>query len=135
MIQKKLNKNIDAYNQAKLELEATEQDYNNLVEEAKKLKGQLGQENTSAVETFSQMSVVGLVPIASFEIMGWRTIPNHSNCNMDCERRKRTRDLYAGFDVKFDPGESSLKDFIKKPDWSTAQGARKFLMIKETFGY
>ena len=119
-------KNIDTYNQAKLELEATEQDYNNLVEEAKKLKGQLGQENTSAVETFSQMSVVGLVPIASFESWDGERYQTTQIAIWTAKEEKRTRDLYAGFDVKFDPGESSLKDFIKNTDWSTAQGARKF---------
>ena len=35
--------------------------------ELKKIKGKLLKENTSVVETLSQMNVVGLFPIANFE--------------------------------------------------------------------
>ena len=72
------------------------------------------------------MSVVGLVPIASFESWDGEQYQTTQIAIWTAKEEKRTRDLYAGFDVKFDPGESSLKDFIKNTDWSTAQGARKF---------
>jgi hypothetical protein len=126
-------KNIDAYNEAKAELEATEEDYNNLVAEAETLKGKLGQENVSSVETFASMSVVGLVPIASFEAWDGETYTTTQIAIWTNKEEKRTRELYAGMDVKFDAGEMSLKDFIKSTDWSTAQGARKFFDDKGNF--
>jgi len=124
---------IDAFNQAKLELETTEQDYNNLVSEAESLKGQLTQENTSSVETFSKMSVVGLIPIASFEAWDGEQYSTTQIAIWSNKEEKRTRELYAGKDIKFDPGESSLNSFIKSTDWSTAQGARKFFDDKGNF--
>ena len=126
-------KNIDAYNEAKAELEATEQDYNNLVAEAETLKGKLGQENVSSVETFASMSVVGLVPIASFESWDGETYSTTQIAIWSNKEEKRTRELFSGMDVKFDPGEMPLKDFIKSTDWSTAQGARKFFDDKGNF--
>lgn len=126
-------KNIDAYNEAKAELESTEEDYNNLVAEAETLKGKLGQENVSSVETFASMSVVGLVPIASFEAWDGETYTTTQIAIWTNKEEKRTRELYAGMDVKFDAGEMSLKDFIKSTDWSTAQGARKFFDDKGNF--
>ena len=126
-------KKIDAYNQAKLELEATEQDYNSLVTEAEALKGKLGQENLSSVETFSSMSVVGLVPIASFESWDGENYSTTQIAIWTNKEERRTRELYSGMDVKFDPGEISLKEFVKSTDWSTAQGARKFFDDKGNF--
>jgi len=126
-------KKIDAYNQAKLELEATEQDYNSLVAEAETLKGKLGQENISSVETFSSMSVVGLVPIASFESWDGENYSTTQIAIWTNKEERRTRELYSGKDVKFDPGETSLKDFVRSTDWSTAQGARKFFDDKGNF--
>ena len=126
-------KKIDAYNQAKLELEATEEDYNSLVAEAETLKGKLGQENISSVETFSSMSVVGLVPIASFESWDGENYSTTQIAIWTNKEERRTRELYSGMDVKFDPGETSLKDFVRSTDWSTAQGARKFFDDKGNF--
>ena len=124
---------VDAFNQAKLELESTEQDYNSLVSEAESLKGKLAQENISSVETFSKMSVVGLVPIASFESWDGEQYSTTQIAIWTNKEEKRTRELYAGKDVKFDPGETSLNAFIKSTDWSTAQGARKFFDDKGNF--
>ena len=81
------------------------------------------------------MSVVGLVPIASFESWDGEQYQTTQIAIWTAKEEKRTRDLYAGFDVKFDPGESSLKILSKIQIGLLLKVQENFLMIKETFGY
>ena len=129
-VEKKL---ADDLAKAKAELEATENDLNNLKNELETLRGSLQQENVSSIETFSKMNVVGLVPIASFESWDGEQYATTIVSIWTTKEEERARALYSGQDVVFDPGSSSVKDFINSTDWSTAQGVRKFFDDKGNF--
>ena len=120
--------------EAKTALESTENDLNGLKTELETLRGSLQQENVSSIETFSKMNVVGLVPIASFESWDGEQYATTIVSIWTIKEEQRARALYSGQEVLYEPGSSSVKDFIKNTDWSTAQGVRKFLIIKEIFG-
>ena len=49
------------------------------------------------------------------------------------KEEERARALYSGQEVVYEPGSSSVKDFINSTDWSTAQGVRKFFDDKGNF--
>ena len=129
-IEKKL---ADDLAKAKADLEATETDLNNLKNELETLRGSLQQENVSSIETFSKMNVVGLVPIASFESWDGEQYATTIVSIWTTKEEERARLLYSGQDVAYDPGSSSVKDFINSTDWSTAQGVRKFFDDKGNF--
>ena len=117
---------VDDLEKAKTDLEATENDLNNLKNELETLRGSLQQENVSSVETFSKMNVVGLVPIASFESWNGEQYATTIVSIWTTKEEERARALYSGNEVTYEPGNSSVKDFINGTDWSTAQGVRKF---------
>lgn len=119
-------KQADNLARAKADLEATENDLNNLKNELESLRGSLQQENVSSIETFSKMNVVGLVPIASFESWDGEQYATTIVSIWTTKEEERARALYSGQEVIYDPGSSSVKDFINSTDWSTAQGVRKF---------
>jgi len=129
-IEKKL---ADDLAKAKADLEATENDLNNLKNELETLRGSLQQENVSSIETFSKMNVVGLVPIASFESWDGEQYATTIVSIWTTKEEERARALYSGQDVAYEPGSSSVKDFINSTDWSTAQGVRKFFDDKGNF--
>jgi hypothetical protein len=129
-VEKKL---ADDLAKAKADLEATENDLNNLKNELETLRGSLQQENVSSIETFSKMNVVGLVPIASFESWDGEQYATTIISIWTTKEEERARALYSGQDVAYDPGSSSVKDFINSTDWSTAQGVRKFFDDKGNF--
>ena len=129
-VEKKL---ADDLAKAKEDLEATETDLNNLKNELETLRGSLQQENVSTIETFSKMNVVGLVPIASFESWDGEQYATTIVSIWTTKEEERARLLYSGQDVAYDPGSSSVKDFINSTDWSTAQGVRKFFDDKGNF--
>ena len=129
-VEKKL---ADDLAKAKADLEATETDLNNLKNELETLRGSLQQENVSSIETFSKMTVVGLVPIASFESWDGEQYATTIVSIWTTKEEERARMLYSGQDVAYDPGSLSVKDFINSTDWSTAQGVRKFFDDKGNF--
>ena len=129
-VEKKL---ADDLAKAKADLEATETDLNNLKNELETLRGSLQQENVSSIETFSKMNVVGLVPIASFESWDGEQYATTIVSIWTTKEEERARLLYSGQEVAYDPGSSSVKDFINSTDWSTAQGVRKFFDNKGNF--
>ncbi len=129
-VEKKL---ADDLAKAKADLEATETDLNNLKNELETLRGSLQQENVSSIETFSKMNVVGLVPIASFESWDGEQYATTIVSIWTTKEEERARLLYSGQEVAYDPGSSSVKDFINSTDWSTAQGVRKFFDDKGNF--
>ena len=129
-VEKKL---ADDLAKAKADLEATETDLNNLKNELETLRGSLQQENVSSIETFSKMNVVGLVPIASFESWDGEQYATTIVSIWTTKEEERARLLYSGQDVAYDPGSSSVRDFINSTDWSTAQGVRKFFDDKGNF--
>ena len=129
-VEKKL---ADDLAKAKADLEATETDLNNLKNELETLRGSLQQENVSSIETFSKMNVVGLVPIASFESWDGEQYATTIVSIWTTKEEERARLLYSGQDVAYDPGSSSVKDFVNSTDWSTAQGVRKFFDDKGNF--
>ena len=124
---------VDDLAKAKADLEATETDLSNLKDELETLRGSLQQENVSSVETFSKMNVVGLVPIASFESWDGEQYATTIISIWTVKEEERTRALYSGQEVVYEPGASSVKDFINSTDWSTAQGVRKFFDDKGNF--
>ena len=129
-VEKKL---ADDLAKAKADLEATENDLNNLKNELETLRGSLQQENVSSIETFSKMNVVGLVPIASFESWDGEQYATTIVSIWTTKEEVRARALYSGHEIVYDPGSSSVKDFINSTDWSTAQGVRKFFDDKGNF--
>ena len=129
-VEKKLIKDLA---EAKIALEATENDLNGLKTELEALRGSLQQENVSSIETFSKMNVVGLVPIASFESWDGEQYATTIVSIWTIKEEQRARALYSGQEVVYEPGSSSVKDFIKNTDWSTAQGVRKFFDDKGNF--
>ena len=129
-VEKKL---ADDLAKARADLEVTETDLNNLKNELETLRGSLQQENVSSIETFSKMTVVGLVPIASFESWDGEQYATTIVSIWTTKEEERARMLYSGQDVAYDPGSLSVKDFINSTDWSTAQGVRKFFDDKGNF--
>ena len=79
------------------------------------------------------MNVVGLVPIASFESWDGEQYATTIVSIWTIKEEQRARALYSGQEVVYEPGSSSVKDFIKNTDWSTAQGVRKFFDDKGNF--
>ena len=122
----KLNKKQkDNLSKARTDLEATENDLNGLKTELETLRGSLQQENVSSVETFSKMNVVGLVPIASFESWDGEQYATTIVSIWTIKEEQRTRALYSGQEVSYEPGDIAVKDFVNNTDWSTAQGRKK----------
>ena len=126
-------KTKDNLSKARTDLEATENDLNGLKTELETLRGSLQQENVSSIETFSKMNVVGLVPIASFESWDGEQYATTIVSIWTIKEEQRTRALYSGQEVSYEPGDIAVKDFVNNTDWSTAQGVRKFFDDKGNF--
>ena len=120
-------------NDARAELNKSEQALNKVKAELKKIKGKLLKENTSVVETLSQMNVVGLFPIANFESWDGKQYQTTVICVWSTKEEKRARAIFAGQDIQFDPSDLSLNDYLENEDWSSAQGMRKFIDNKGNF--
>ncbi len=84
-------------------------------------------ENTSVVETLSQMNVVGLFPIANFESWNGKQYQTTIICVWSTKEEKRARAIFAGKNIPFEPSELSLNDYLENQDWSSSQGMRKFI--------
>ena len=115
------------------ELNKSEQALNKVKAELKKIKGKLLKENTSVVETLSQMNVVGLFPIANFESWDGKQYQTTIICVWSTKEEKRARAIFAGQDIQFEPSDLSLNDYLENEDWSSAQGMRKFIDNKGNF--
>ena len=120
-------------NDAITELNKSEQALNKVKAELKKIKGKLLKENTSVVETLSQMNVVGLFPIANFESWDGKQYQTTVICVWSTKEEKRARAIFAGQDIQFDPSDLSLNDYLENEDWSSSQGMRKFIDNKGNF--
>ena len=136
-IQKKVKK-ADAkiakeLNDARAELNKSEQALNKVKAELKKIKGKLLKENTSVVETLSQMNVVGLFPIANFESWDGKQYQTTVICVWSTKEEKRARAIFAGQNIQFEPSDLSLNDYLENEDWSSSQGMRKFIDNKGNF--
>ncbi len=114
-------------NDARAELNKSEQALNKVKAELKKIKGKLLKENTSVVETLSQMNVVGLFPIANFESWDGDQYQTTIICVWSLKEEKRARAIFAGQNIKFEPSELSLNDYLENQNWESAQGMRKFI--------
>ena len=120
-------------NDARAELNKSEQALNKVKAELKKIKGKLLKENTSVVETLSQMNVVGLFPIANFESWDGDQYQTTIICVWSTKEEKRARAIFAGIDMQFEASELSLNDYLENQDWTTSQGMRKFIDNKGNF--
>ncbi len=120
-------------NDARAELNKSEKALNKVKAELKKIKGKLLKENTSVVETLSQMNVVGLFPIANFESWDGKQYQTTVICVWSTKEEKRARAIFAGQDIQFDPSDLSLNDYLENENWSSSQGMRKFIDNKGNF--
>ena len=137
----KLNIKIDAsgkkkakdLKKAEAELLALESEISSLKQLAKKLQGQISQENTSFVKTLSSMTLVGAYQVAHFEsfVDGQYEIAVIKMWSPEQEQRSLA--LLKGVPIKLEPGNMSVKDYIKTTNWASAIGGRKFIDDKGEF--
>ena len=137
----KLNIKIDAsgtkraedLKKAEAELLALESEISSLKQLAKKLQGQISQENTSSVKTLSSMTLVGAYQVAHFEsfVDGQYEIAVIKMWSPEQEQRSLA--LLKGVPIKLEPGNMSVKDYIKTTNWASAIGGRKFIDDKGEF--
>lgn len=110
------------------ELLALESAISSIKAEAEQLKGALLQENTSAIETFASMPLVGAMTAAQFE--SW-VDGEYAVTNVLVWSPKQEKNIRALVDGVKNPdlpkGKQSLSNFIKQNNWATATGGRKFL--------
>ena len=118
---------------ARESLAQTQSNLDNIKAELKRIKGSLLKENTSVVETLSQMNVVGLFPIANFESWDGEQYSTTIICIWSTEEEKRARAFMSGQKVDFEPSNISIIDFLENQDWSSAQGMRKVVDNKGNF--
>ena len=137
----KLNIKIDAsgtkraedLKKAEAELLALESEISSLKQLAKKLQGQISQENTSSIKTLSSMTLVGAYQVAHFEsfVDGQYEIAVIKMWSPEQEQRSLA--LLKGVPIKLEPGNMSVKDYIKTTNWASAIGGRKFIDDKGEF--
>ena len=122
-----------ALKKAEKELLSIENEIEDLKKLAKKLQGQLSQENTSSVKTLSSMTLVGAFQVAHFEsfVDGQYEISIIKMWSPKQEQRALA--LMKGIPVKLSPGNLSVKDYIKSTNWASAIGGRKFIDNKGEF--
>ena len=127
------NKKAKALKKAENELLAVETEINELKSLAKKLQGQLSQENTSTVKTLSSMTLVGAFQVAHFEsfVDGQYEIAIVKMWSPQQEQRSLA--LMKGISINLEPGNMSVKDFIESTNWQSAIGGRKFIDNKGEF--
>ena len=137
----KLNIKIDAsgtkraedLKKAEAELLALESEISSLKQLAKKLQGQISQENTSSIKTLSSMTLVGAYQVAHFEsfVDGQYEIAVIKMWSPEQEQRSLA--LLKGVPIKLEPGNMSVKDYIQTTNWASAIGGRKFIDDKGEF--
>ena len=137
----KLNIKIDAsgtkraedLKKAEAELLALESEISSLKQLAKKLQGQISQENTSFIKTLSSMTLVGAYQVAHFEsfVDGQYEIAVIKMWSPEQEQRSLA--LLKGVPIKLEPGNMSVKDYIQTTNWASAIGGRKFIDDKGEF--
>jgi hypothetical protein len=118
---------------ARTSLVETQTNLDSVKAELKKIKGSLLKENTSVVETLSQMNVVGLFPIANFESWDGEQYSTTIICIWSTKEEKRARAMMSGEKIDFEPTEVSIVDFLENQDWSSAQGMRKIVDNRGNF--
>ena len=111
------NKKAKALKKAENELLAVETEINELKSLAKKLQGQLSQADTSTVKTLSSMTLVGAFQVAHFEsfVDGQYEIAIVKMWSPQQEQRSLA--LMKGISINLEPGNMSVKDFIKSTNW------------------
>ena len=127
------NKKAQAVKKAENELLSIETEISELKVLAKKLQGQLSQENTSSVKTLSSMTLVGAFQVAHFEsfVDGQYEIAIIKMWSPKQEQRALA--LMKGVPVNLSPGNLSVKEYIKSTNWASAIGGRKFIDDKGEF--
>jgi hypothetical protein len=126
-------KKAEALKNAEKELLDLETEIGSLKKMAKELQGQVSQENTSSVKTLSSMTLVGAYQVAHFEshVDGQYEIAIIKMWSPDQEQRSLA--LLKGVPIKLEPGNMSVKDYIKSTNWASAIGGRKFIDDKGEF--
>ena len=126
-------KKAEDLKKAEAELLALEGEINSLKQLAKELQGQISQENTSSVKTLSSMTLVGAYQVAHFEsfVDGQYEIAVIKMWSPEQEQRSLA--LLKGIPIKLEPGNMSVKDYIKSTNWASAIGGRKFIDDKGEF--
>ena len=126
-------KKAEDLKKAEAELLALESEINSLKKLAKELQGQISQENTSSVKTLSSMTLVGAFQVAHFEsfVDGQYEIAVIKMWSPKQEQRSLA--LLKGIPIKLEPGNMSVKDYIKSTNWASAIGGRKFIDDKGEF--
>ena len=127
------NKKAQAVKKAENELLSIETEISELKVLAKKIQGQLSQENTSSVKTLSSMTLVGAFQVAHFEsfVDGQYEIAIIKMWSPKHEQRALA--LMKGVPVNLSPGNLSVKEYIKSTNWASAIGGRKFIDDKGEF--
>ncbi len=126
-------KRAEDLKKAEAELLALESEISSLKQLAKKLQGQISQENTSSIKTLSSMTLVGAYQVAHFEsfVDGQYEI---AVINMwSPEQEQRSLALLKGIPIKLERGNMSVKDYIQTTNWASAIGGRKFIDDKGEF--
>ena len=127
------NKKAITLKNAEKELLALQTEIKELKELAKKLQGQLSQENTSSVKTLSSMTLVGAFQVAHFEsfVDGQYEIAVIKMWSPKQEQRALA--MMKGVPINLAPGNLSVKEYIKSTNWASAIGGRKFIDNKGEF--
>ena len=127
------NKKAIALKNAEKELLAIQTEIKELKELAKKLQGQLSQENISSVKTLSSMTLLGAFQVAHFEsfVDGQYEIAVVKMWSPKQEQRALA--LMKGIPINLSPGNLSIKEYIKSTNWASAIGGRKFIDDKGEF--
>ena len=126
-------KRAEDLKKAEAELLALESEISSLKQLAKKLQGQISQENTSSIKTLSSMTLVGAYQVAHFEsfVDGQYEIAVIKMWSPEQEQRSLA--LLKGVPIKLEPGNMSVKDYIQTTNWASAIGGRKFIDDKGEF--
>ena len=127
------NKKAIALKNAEKELLAVQTEIKELKKLAKKLQGQLSQENVSSVKTLSSMTLVGAFQVAHFEsyVDGQYEIAVIKMWSPKQEQRALA--LMKGIPIILSPGNLSIKEYINSTNWASAIGGRKFIDDKGEF--
>ena len=127
------NKKAITLKNAEKELLAIQIEIKELKELAKKLQGQLSQENISSVKPLSSMTLVGAFQVAHFEsfVDGQYEIAVIKMWSPKQEQRALA--LMKGIPINLSPGNLSIKEYIKSTNWASAIGGRKFIDDKGEF--
>ncbi len=87
----------------------------------------VAQENTSTVQTFSAMPLVGAFQVAHFESFLDGQYEVTVVLMWSVEQENRVFSLLKGKKIELEPSAISLKDYIKNTNWASTIGGRKFI--------